>query len=1046
MSSSTPAVKVSSGTRPHDDSPRMLSDESGASRATSKPDAAGSATNDTPNPQDVSSNAHQGNNNHISSSVAGRKGTTKLSRKDTLVKDGKDNTPKNGAALITPSPPAIDPLSHHIFVRTNTDRTIPSHLRSSGRPDSPAATNEGLPRPSSDLATKQLTATTLEPPKEKKKGNFLSRLSMIGNKKKDDDYNDDASEVSERRTEGANAVVFSSAVEAGGYIPHHKEPPRYIRVRSHNKKLKEFNRMFLAQELVGTRPLPDGSDKSIEETSGKINHALGSKNATAGGPVWAVEFSKDGKYLATAGKDRIVRIWAVMSSPEDRKVYDEYEIAQGSYGERLSAPVFHPNPVRELVGHTGEILALSWSKNNFLLSSSMDKTVRLWHMSRQECLCTFKHKDFVTSIAFHPRDDRFFLAGSLDSVLRLWSIPDKAVAYSSQLADLITAVAFSPDGKTCIAGCLNGLCTFYETEGLKFQTQIHVRSSRGKNAKGSKITGIQAMAFPPNDPNGEVKVLITSNDSRIRIYGLHDKLLDLKFKGHENTCNQIRASFSDDGNYIICGSEDRKSFIWSTATTHSTNKEKRPYEYFEAHPTVVTQAIFVPTATRQLLQSSHDPVFTLCNPPPVTLLSMEESTTASQSGNTRDQEPAEVPGAREPEQTPAFVARSKHHCGNIIVTADQDGMIKVFRQDCAFVKRRHDNWETGSSFSRKLGREGVLGRSGSIVTRTSASSVRDPHSRRGSVSKPASGLGTQMSPDNINSWRQNIEGTASRPNSIVISTPTRSERSISPAKARTPVTSSAATLASEARRQPYAKASPNAAQPTSPTASIRTVDRREPLNSPSLPPTPSFSFRSMDDDEDELRLDPAGASYSFWNLNRWRNFGGTIRGGSNSGPSSGSLQKGHNRAQSEVPEAAAALMEPIAIPDSERRKSLGSHALAGTGTGTPRSSNESARPSRENARSSREMPHRRKSMPLSSGIASIQAAEAGRLTPPNPSRPRRSQSGTRSRLSSEVSSECASEESEDMQCSKCGGHEFKAKKVGGRQRLLCAACGRMADA
>ncbi|KAK8857016.1 WD repeat-containing protein [Apiospora arundinis] len=1043
MSSSTSAVKVPSGARPHDDSPRMLSDESGASRATSKPDGAGSVNNDTPNPQDVSSNAHQGSNNHISSSAAGRKGSSKLSRKDTLVKEGKDNTPKNGAAPITPSPPAIDPLSHHIFVRTNTDRTIPSHLRSSGKPDSPAAINEGLPRPSSDLATKQLTAPSLEPPKEKKKGNFLSRLSMIGNKKKDDDDNDNASEISERRTEGANAVVFSSAVEAGGYIPHHKEPPRYIRVRSHNKKLKEFNRMFLAQELIGTRPLPDGSDKSIEETSVKTTRALGSKNATTGGPVWAVEFSKDGKYLATAGKDRVVRIWAVMSSPEDRKAYDEYEMAQGSYGERLSAPVFHPNPIREFVGHTGEILALSWSKNNFLLSSSMDKTVRLWHMSRKECLCTFKHKDFVTSIAFHPRDDRFFLAGSLDSVLRLWSIPDKAVAYSSQLADLITAVAFSPDGKTCIAGCLNGLCTFYETEGLKFQTQIHVRSSRGKNAKGSKITGIQAMAFPPSDPNGEVKVLITSNDSRIRIYGLHDKLLDLKFKGHENTCNQIRASFSDDGNYIICGSEDRKSFIWSTATTLSTNKEKRPYEYFEAHSTVVTQAIFVPTATRQLLQSSHDPVFTLCNPPPVTLRSMEESTTASQSTLMRDPEPPETPTAPEPEQTPAFVARSRHYCGNIIVTADQDGMIKVFRQDCAFVKRRHDNWETGSSFSRRLGREGVLGRSGSIVTRTSASSVGGTHSRRGSMSKRSSGLLTQVTPD-INSWRQNIEGTASRPNSIIISTPTRSERSISPAKVRTPVTSSAATLASEARRQPYANSSPNAAQPTSPTASIRTMDRRDQLNSPSLPPTPSFSFRSMDDDEDELRLDPVGASYSFWNLNRWRNFGGTVRGGSNSGPSSNSPQKGHSRTQSEVPEAAAALVEPIPIPDSERRKSLGSHAL--TGTGTPRSSNESARGSREMSRPNRDTTHRRKSMPLSNGIASIKAAEAGRLAPPTPSRPRRSQSGTRSRLSSEISSECASEESEDMQCSKCGGREFKAKKVGGRQRLLCAACGRMADA
>lgn len=63
---------------------------------------------------------------------------------------------------------------------------------------------------------------------------------------------DAASEISDMRTEGANAVVFSSDIDFNGYIPRHKEPPRYIRVRTHHKKEKEFNRMFLAQELVGT--------------------------------------------------------------------------------------------------------------------------------------------------------------------------------------------------------------------------------------------------------------------------------------------------------------------------------------------------------------------------------------------------------------------------------------------------------------------------------------------------------------------------------------------------------------------------------------------------------------------------------------------------------------------------------------------------------------------------------------------------------------------------------------------------------------------------
>ncbi|KAI1840907.1 hypothetical protein JX266_012917 [Neoarthrinium moseri] len=935
------------------------------------------------------------------STIPGKKGSAKLSRKDAV-----------------PSEPAIDPLSHHIFVRTNTDHSIPSKLRAAGRPDSPAA-NEGLPRPSSDLSAKQATTAQLEPGKDKKKpASFLSRLSMIGNKKKDDYLYDDESEISELRTEGVNAVAFSSVVGGAGYIPHHKEPPRYIKVRAHGKKAKEFDRMFLAQQLVGTQPPKEHVDANTAINGAPVQpvHGFGHRDINNGGPIWAMEFSKDGKYLATAGRDRIVRIWGVIATSGDRTAYEE-EVSSdvGSTGERLSAPVFRTHPLRELAGHTGEILDLSWSKNNFLLSSSMDKTVRLWHISRQECLCTFKHKDFVTSIAFHPRDDRFFLAGSLDSILRLWSIPDKAVAYSSQISDLITAVAFSPDGKTCIAGCLNGLCTFYETEGLKFGTQMYVRSSRGKNAKGSKITGIHTMAFPPDAPDGEVKVLVTSNDSRIRIYNLRDKAMEMKIKGHENSCNQIRATFSDDAKYVICGSEDRKAFIWSTGPSQGDNKEKRPCEYFEAHSAIVTQAVFAPTVTRQLLQASEDPIFTLCNPPPITLVSKGE-TNASQTTLPQETE-CDTAKVTKPESTPAFKARSKHLDGNIIVTSDHDGIIKVFRQDCAFVKRRHETWETGSTFSRKLGRDGLLGRTGSIMTKTSVSS-RDPHSRRGSITQPP-----QVNSERIMSWRQGIEGTpSSRPSSIAMATPARSERSVSPAKARTPTASNTTNLASEARRPPYTSsiASPSL-PPMSPTPSIQSHEHERPHATDKFfqPPTPSFTFRSVDDESDGgLRLDPAGASYSFWNLNRWRGIGS--KPSEDSGHGSEGPEKRHNRVASEAP----IISMGHDSEDQGRRKSLGARVM--------RSQTDKSDKSDLNSR--------RKSVPL-------KTHDTSRLAPPD-ARPgyERHESVVSTLTSEGLTSGSTSDGGNDLRCSKCGGRDFKTKKVGTRQRLICSQCGRMAEA
>ena len=130
----------------------------------------------------------------------------------------------------------------------------------------------------------------------------------------------------------------------------------------------------------------------------------------------------------------------------------------------------------------------------------------------------------------------------MDSRLRLWSVADKKVSFWNEVSNgnMITAVGFTLDGKTACAGSQIGQCFFYETQGLRYNTQINIRFSKRTSKKGRKITGIEAM---PGMLPGEEKMLITSNDSRARLYNMRDKSLMYKYKGAQNHSMQIRATF-----------------------------------------------------------------------------------------------------------------------------------------------------------------------------------------------------------------------------------------------------------------------------------------------------------------------------------------------------------------------------------------------------------------------------------------------------------------------------------------------------------------------
>lgn len=424
--------------------------------------------------------------------------------------------------------------------------------------------------------------------KLKKKGSWLQSIrnaasTMTGHNKerRSSDERDTSSEKGGRRS--------SSATDDSQDVSFHG--PERVRVRQYGKSCKDLTALYKSQEVQAHN-----------------------------GSIWSIKFSLDGKYLASAGEDRVIHVWQVVES--ERKgdlLMDKLEdgnlnllfVANGSPEPTSLSPrleshlekkrrgrtsisrksvsldqilvpetvfALSEKPFCSFQGHLDDVLDLSWSKTQHLLSSSMDKTVRLWHLSSKSCLKIFSHSDYVTCIQFNPVDDRYFISGSLDAKVRIWSIPDRQVVDWNDLHEMVTAACYTPDGQVALVGSYKGSCRLYNTSENKLQQKGQVNlQNKKKKSHQKKITGFQ---FAPGSSS---EVLITSADSRVRVVEGVD--LVHKFKGFRNANSQISASLTANGRYVVCASEDSHVYVWKHEGDSRPSRSKgvtitRSYEHF----------------------------------------------------------------------------------------------------------------------------------------------------------------------------------------------------------------------------------------------------------------------------------------------------------------------------------------------------------------------------------------------------------------------------------------------------------------------------------
>jgi len=276
--------------------------------------------------------------------------------------------------------------------------------------------------------------------------------------------------------------------------------------------------------------------------------------------VLSVNFSPDGKQLASGSGDTTVRFWDLNTQ----------------------------TPLHNCKGHKNWVLVVAWSPDaQYVASGDMDGQIWLWDPKSGEALgqC-LGHRKWITSIAWEPAHKAYpcvrFCSGSKDNTIKVWNANTRqAVLSMSNQTMAITAVKWGGEGLIYSASKDCTISAWDATDGKLVRVlrgHGHWVNTLALSSEHTLRTGAyDHRGAAPSDP-GEARAAAekryqeaSQGQGERLVSGSDDFTMFLwqpstskthiaRMTGHVQLVNQVQ--FSPDGRWILSASFDKSVKLW----------------------------------------------------------------------------------------------------------------------------------------------------------------------------------------------------------------------------------------------------------------------------------------------------------------------------------------------------------------------------------------------------------------------------------------------------------------------------------------------------